>query len=284
MFRLMNLVIVFCYNSRVPTNCLSLEALLAVYIVCCGVDTARHSILHAVGILVSVVLIYKKNFKISQFNTLDWQSSWSFEDTQTTSSLVYGHHYWSVAVLCWLRGEFLLLVRASSVIEIFFQHFSWATKAWHLIVLQGVLCGSAGAIMYTPVLLWLSDWFHERRGLAGGIIWAGSYRHRLFLPHLSKLTSYSDCVAGTGIGGFIFPFLISGLLSRLGYSGMLRVWSALTLVVFAIAIYIVKPRIPPPRRVRKGERGPWPAFPWFILRDPIFLSMVRVVLFKNSGS
>lgn len=50
---------------------------------------------------------------------------------------------------------------------------SWATKVWQLIVLQGVLCGLSGAVLYTPVLLWLNGWFHMKRGLATGIIFSG---------------------------------------------------------------------------------------------------------------
>lgn len=50
---------------------------------------------------------------------------------------------------------------------------SWATKVWQLIVLQGVLCGYSGAILYTPVLLWLNGWFHHKRGIASGIIFSG---------------------------------------------------------------------------------------------------------------
>ncbi|CDR48906.1 RHTO0S21e01354g4_1 [Rhodotorula toruloides] len=57
---------------------------------------------------------------------------------------------------------------------------SWATKVWQLIALQGIICGATGAILYTPVWIWLIEWFVERRGLAGGIIWSG-----------------------TGIGGFV---------------------------------------------------------------------------------
>jgi hypothetical protein len=61
---------------------------------------------------------------------------------------------------------------------------------------------------------------------------------------------------------------------------MIRVWSLLTLVVFSFSVFIVKPRIPPPK-VRKGERGPWPAFPWKVLIDPVFVTMVRLERVPN---
>lgn len=41
---------------------------------------------------------------------------------------------------------------------------SWATSVWQLIILQGILGGTSGAVLYTPVLMWLQDWFLERRG------------------------------------------------------------------------------------------------------------------------
>ena len=53
---------------------------------------------------------------------------------------------------------------------------SWATKVWHLILTQGILCGLSGAVLYTPVLLWLNGWFHLKRGLATGIIFSGKFR------------------------------------------------------------------------------------------------------------
>ena len=52
---------------------------------------------------------------------------------------------------------------------------SWATKVWHLILTQGILCGLSGAVLYTPVLLWLNGWFHLKRGLATGIIFSGKF-------------------------------------------------------------------------------------------------------------
>lgn len=51
---------------------------------------------------------------------------------------------------------------------------SWSTKVIHLILLQGVLCGVTGSVLYTPIVMHLNAWFVERRGLAGGIIFAGT--------------------------------------------------------------------------------------------------------------
>ncbi|GAA5888944.1 hypothetical protein JCM6882_009690 [Rhodosporidiobolus microsporus] len=135
---------------------------------------------------------------------------------------------------------------------------SWATEVWQLILLQGVVCGLSGSVIYTPVLMWLNDWFVERKGLAGGIIFAGA-----------------------GIGGFVFPFLIQALLDHVGFHWMVRTWSFITAVVYVVALYLVQPRIPPPKKVRKGERGPWLAVEPKVLLNPILIAMCFASLFAS---
>lgn len=90
-----------------------------------------------------------------------------------------------------------------------------------------------------------------RRGLASGIVFAG-----------------------TGIGGLVFPFIISTLLDRHGFATMCRVWAAITGAVYAVAVWLIRPRVPPTRP--KGERGPWFATgDASFLKDPVVLMMVR---------
>lgn len=65
---------------------------------------------------------------------------------------------------------------------------SWATEAWHLILLQGILGGVTGAVLYAPVLLWMNQWFVERRGTASGIVFAGT---GIGEPPPPRISSYS---------------------------------------------------------------------------------------------
>ena len=51
--------------------------------------------------------------------------------------------------------------------------FRSLVQAWQLILLQGVLFGIGGGMLYVPVIKLLPEWFSERRGLASGIIFAG---------------------------------------------------------------------------------------------------------------
>jgi len=68
-----------------------------------------------------------------------------------------------------------------------------------MILLQGVIFGISAGALYAPIVMWLSDWFVERRGLAGGIIFGGS-----------------------GIGGFVFPLAMGYLLKGVGFRWTLR--------------------------------------------------------------
>ncbi|GAA5833557.1 hypothetical protein JCM11251_003526 [Rhodosporidiobolus azoricus] len=126
---------------------------------------------------------------------------------------------------------------------------SWAKNVSQLIILVGVLGGISGAVMYAPVLLWLNEWWHARRGLASGIVFAG-----------------------TGIGGLVFPFLLSALLNHGGFVLMARVWAGVTFAVYIPAVWFLRPRVPP-RKPKGGVRGPWLAVDWGFLKDPVVLVM-----------
>ena len=51
---------------------------------------------------------------------------------------------------------------------------SFATRVWHLILTQGVLYAVGGSILYFPTIIFLDEWFIRRKGLAYGVMWAGT--------------------------------------------------------------------------------------------------------------
>ena len=98
---------------------------------------------------------------------------------------------------------------------------SFATCTAHLILTQGIFYGVAGTLMYNPVLLLLQEWFVARKGLAFGVMWAG-----------------------TGVAGVTVPFVLAALLRRFGWRATLRVW-ALVLAVLSLPLeFSIRPRIP----------------------------------------
>jgi MFS family permease len=98
---------------------------------------------------------------------------------------------------------------------------SFSKSVNHLILSQGVGFGVGGCIAYSPSILYMSEWFVRRRGLAFGIVWAGS-----------------------GVSGVVFPIGVEKLLSNYGYQTTLRVISILIFVLVAPFLYFHKPRLP----------------------------------------
>ncbi len=51
---------------------------------------------------------------------------------------------------------------------------SFATRVSHLILTQGVLYAIGGSMLYTLTIIFLDEWFIARKGLAFGVMWAGT--------------------------------------------------------------------------------------------------------------
>lgn len=78
-----------------------------------------------------------------------------------------------------------------------------------------------GLVAYFPAMSLITEWYVQRRGLAFGIMWAG-----------------------TGISGTVLPFLLQWLLNSYGYRTTLRVWAIALAILASCCIYFIKPRLP----------------------------------------
>ena len=104
---------------------------------------------------------------------------------------------------------------------------SLCTTVPQLIVTQGILYGIGGAVTYSPVVTFLDEWFVKRKGLAFGIMWAG-----------------------TGLGGILIPLLLQFLLNNYGFRTALRIWTIVLFVVGLPLTFFLKPRLPVPATTR----------------------------------
>lgn len=95
---------------------------------------------------------------------------------------------------------------------------SFATRVSHLILTQGVLYAIGGSMLYTPTIIFLDEWFIARKGLAFGVMWAGTGNHPIRIE--CKL-----CLIILGFSGVCIPFLMNWGLNQYSFSTMLRVWS-----------------------------------------------------------
>lgn len=129
---------------------------------------------------------------------------------------------------------------------------SFAKNVATLIIFQGVVAGAAGGFVYTPIYAYLSEWFVERRALAGGCIFAGA-----------------------GVGGFIFPLIINSLLSRVGFRWALRIFAMFSLIVCSVAIPGLKPRIPVQKPVQGSSQNT--PIKWELLSDPSLLILTLTI-------
>ncbi|TCD66437.1 hypothetical protein EIP91_001373 [Steccherinum ochraceum] len=134
---------------------------------------------------------------------------------------------------------------------------SFVSSVELLILLQGVGLGIGSGMLYWPTMFLIPDWFVRRRGLAGGIIFAGS-----------------------GIGGFVFPFIVNGLLEAVQFRWTLRIWAAIMAVFGGLAIFGIRRRIPV-TKYRPGQ--PRPQFiprNMQFLKSPIFWYFSLAYLFQ----
>jgi hypothetical protein len=181
---------------------------------------------------------------------------------------------------------------------------SFATKTWQLIPPRRTLPFLLETILLFPKPHSLADirWhgrcstLHSRLYLARRLVcreagtgkWCCVCRFVYLFVSVASFTYTSSHRAGTGFGGFVFPFLIKTLLDKFGFAWMCRAWSGLTLVVFSLSVALLRPRVPPPtvsfRQLLKGGarteagRGPWlnGVGDLRALINPLFLVMVRL--------
>lgn len=79
---------------------------------------------------------------------------------------------------------------------------SFCNSVAGLVATQGVLYALGGVVMYFPLMPFVDEWFVRRKGMAFGVIWAG-----------------------TGSAGVGVPFLLQWLLDSYGYRTALRTWA-----------------------------------------------------------
>ncbi|KAG7445645.1 MFS general substrate transporter [Guyanagaster necrorhizus] len=101
---------------------------------------------------------------------------------------------------------------------------SFATKVPVLIGLQGILYAIGGSLLYAPCISYMTEWFVMRRGLASGVIFAG-----------------------TSAGGLILPLVLPTLISRYGSAKALRIISIVLTTILIPIVASVKPRLPESR-------------------------------------
>ncbi|KAK4937113.1 hypothetical protein LTR10_022165 [Elasticomyces elasticus] len=117
------------------------------------------------------------------------------------------------------------IIRPASVMYVFAMMMtSLCDKYWQFMLAQGVLMGCSIGLMLFPSFSAVSQYFDKKRGASLGLV-----------------------VAGSSIGGIVFPIALSKLLngSSLGFGWSLRIIAFLTVPLLAFSCVVIKARLPP---------------------------------------
>ncbi|KAM6535472.1 hypothetical protein FALCPG4_005032 [Fusarium falciforme] len=99
---------------------------------------------------------------------------------------------------------------------------SFATKLWQFIVAWSLLTGFGTSLLFTPSIAAVGHFFKARRGLATGIA----------------------STAG-GLGGIVYPFMLTSLIEKIGYGWATRVVALVCLCCSLVGISLLRSRLPP---------------------------------------
>lgn len=124
-----------------------------------------------------------------------------------------------MALQRWPTHRLLMTLFGLAMVVLSLITASFANNVTELIFTQGAMYGIGGAFLYNPFVFYLDEWFIERKGLAFGILWAG-----------------------TGISGTIVPLVMEWGLEKYGFRVMLRACAAV-LVTSSIPILTHPPSL-----------------------------------------
>ncbi|GAA5838357.1 hypothetical protein JCM11251_004913 [Rhodosporidiobolus azoricus] len=117
--------------------------------------------------------------------------------------------------------KYLLVISLAIYIAGMFG-FSEANSYYSIFLGQGLACGLAGGIAFTPSASCISHWFKYKRARAMGIL-----------------------ATGSSVGGMIYPAMLNHLFPRIGFGWTVRAVAFLTIALAAIAAITIDSRLPP---------------------------------------
>ena len=117
----------------------------------------------------------------------------------------------------WAKWRRCVAITGICVSSASFLLSSWSTQVWHLIVLQGVLAALGSAMLFSPTTLFLDEYF--RNG--------------------NRATAYGVQLSSKNVVGTACPFLMYGLLTKLGFRNALRVWAGIVFATGFFGLFII---------------------------------------------
>ncbi|KAJ5505618.1 Major facilitator superfamily domain general substrate transporter [Penicillium expansum] len=104
-------------------------------------------------------------------------------------------------------------IAIGSVLHVFgLMMASLSSKYYQLMLSQSVMSGIGSSLIFTPAMTAPQTWFRQKRGIVGGLT-----------------------VAGSSLGGVIFPLMVQHLLPQVGFGWTMRICAFMILGLLIIA-------------------------------------------------
>ncbi|KAI8977306.1 major facilitator superfamily domain-containing protein [Mycotypha africana] len=116
-------------------------------------------------------------------------------------------------------GMRCVLIGGTLLVSLGLEMASLSSQIWHLYLTQGIVFGTGASAIYVSIMGVAPQWFTKRRGLALGIV-----------------------ASGSGIGGLVMPFVMTGINQTLGSGWTYRIIGFICLICDVVACLTVRPR------------------------------------------
>ncbi|KAF8747353.1 Major Facilitator Superfamily, partial [Rhizoctonia solani] len=149
---------------------------------------------------------------------------------------------------------------ASGCIIVFLGQFcaSWCHEFWSIFLTQGVMQGAGCGLLLPMIFAIPSQWFRRHRGVATGIV-----------------------IAGSSLGGAVPSLIVQAMLGRLGFHKTLLIYSFVQGVTMLAGFSLIKTRFPASQLQNKNRKIAWVDKQYF--KDPSFWSFWTALLFAVFG-
>ncbi len=133
------------------------------------------------------------------------------------------------------------------------------TRYWHFILCFGLTAGIGAALVSNVAMACVPHWFHLKAGMALG-----------------------TAMAGSGLGGVVFPYIMRETWNRIGFKWGMRVVALVVFTLCGLASVLVKSRLPKGGRLKaafdircfKDARFTWLSIATFCMAPSTLLSML----------
>ncbi|KAJ6441455.1 MFS monocarboxylate transporter [Purpureocillium lavendulum] len=142
-------------------------------------------------------------------------------------------------------GPLGLLITVASI-----SASAFVTSVAGLIATQGVLYALGCGLLFSPISMYMDEWFVERKGLAYGVM-----------------------CGGKSAVGVAMPFVFSALLQRFGLRATLLSWAVTSAVMTLPTLVFLKPRVPLPRTYQAR-----PLSFGFVRHAPFWMMQIGIIV------